>query len=92
MKAHHEFKTLLRELRSEVREKDYVRLNEFHRYLIVVLLDIARTKSERMTKVEVMSAHYVRIKETERTFTGIIEYFVQPILAHKQEGQKVTAT
>jgi hypothetical protein len=78
VKHHQEFKVNLKGLRSQIGQEAYDRLYDIQRYLIVVLLDVARTKSERLSKVAVMSEHLDGIREKEQAFIHWLELYVKP--------------
>lgn len=78
VRDHQAFKTGLANLHSEIQNEHHERLYELQRYLIVVLLDVARTKVERTEKAAVMQEHLERIKTKEREFETWIEPYVQP--------------
>ena len=78
VKNHQEFKFTLKELRSDIGQEAYDNLYEIQRYLIVVLLDVARTKADRLAKVDVMSEHLERIRDKEHAFRRWIEGYVKP--------------
>lgn len=86
LKLHTDFKDLLREVRTEIREEDYRRLSSLHKYLVEVFLDLARTKKERSGRADAMLAHAKRIAIEEHYIETMASHFLQPKMASKTQS------
>lgn len=78
LRRHEEFRVALRELRGEIRPKDYDELEQLLRYLVIVFLDVGRTPEERSRKIDQMKTHESAIEEREDHFEVLVKQFLQP--------------
>ena len=86
---HQEFKSSVGDLHNQIRAEDFERLRTLHKYLIVVLLDVARTQEERIEKQERMEKHFATLQEHERAFKGMTAEFVQPFIARPRPDRLI---
>ena len=86
VRDHQEFKKQVREL--HVRGRDFQRLEELHRYLIVVLLDVARTKEERVAKQTVIAVHHAKLQDDEKLFIELTGKFLQPFIPKQKHTER----
>jgi len=86
MKHHREFRDKKKPLFGEIRPVDFDRLEEFHRYQAEVLLDIGRTKTDRVVKQQIMAAHAERLEQEKRLLEGLASAMLRPRFAYPQGG------
>lgn len=83
IKVHQEFKLKLKGLNNLVPADDYLRFDSFQKYLVVVLLDIARKQDERKAKAGEMQAHVEKIVNAEKEFNRFMRQFLQTTVVDK---------
>lgn len=78
VKLHREFRDKMKPLFGEIRSADYDRLEAFHRYQVKVLLDIGRTKADRIAKRSEMEVHADELRRKKDLLEAFVSAFLQP--------------
>jgi hypothetical protein len=74
--AHEQFRILLGELRGRINDQHHATLSQIHRFFVVVFLDVARTKAERIGKATVMENHNTSIQKNYSDFREVMAYYI----------------
>lgn len=83
LKLKQDFQKIVQSMRGDIRNEDFDRLLKIDERLVVVFLDMARKKEERVARADAMKEHTAYLNLASRRIERLTSFFLKPTFEPK---------